>query len=167
MLFQKRLASTSWREALDLSLGTFPVGAEPAEIVVPSFAKQENIDLMVGDADTGLLQEIDNGAAAGAIESSQMVEAIDRYGEIDVATLVQDFDPVTLEGLEARDLTSRASGLATEPNNAIARTSGIFVRSAAIMSAARRNVACRASMRRSCSAICRRVGLLGTVRQPS
>jgi hypothetical protein len=105
MLFQKRLASTSWREALDLSLGTFPVGAEPAEIVVPSFAKQENIDLMVGDADTGLLKEIDDGPTAGAIESSQMGEAIDRYSEVDIATLVEDFDPMTLEGLEAGNLT--------------------------------------------------------------
>ncbi len=114
MLFQKRLASTSWREALNLPLGTFAVGAEPAEIVVPSFAKQENIDLMVGDADTGLLKEIDDGPTAGAIESSEMVEAIDRYGEVDVATLVEDFDPVTLEGLEAGDLTSQRPGQRAE-----------------------------------------------------
>jgi hypothetical protein len=42
------------------------VGAEPAEIVIPSFAEQENVDLMVGDADTSLLEEIDDGPTAGA-----------------------------------------------------------------------------------------------------
>jgi hypothetical protein len=35
MLFQKQFAPASRREALDLSLGTLPKGAEPAEIVIP------------------------------------------------------------------------------------------------------------------------------------
>ncbi len=88
MLFQKRLASASRRKAFDLSLRTLRKGAEPAEIIIPVFAEQENVDLVMGDADTALFEEIDHGPTAGAIESRQMVEAIDRYSEVAVSALV-------------------------------------------------------------------------------
>lgn len=88
VLFQKRLASASRRKAFDLSLRTLRKGAEPAEIIIPVFAEQENVDLVMGDADTALFEEIDHGPTAGAIESRQMVEAIDRYSEVAVSALV-------------------------------------------------------------------------------
>ena len=69
---------------------------------------------MVGDADTGLLKEIDDGPTAGAIESRQMVGAIDRYGEVDVAALVEDFDSVAPEGLEAGHLSRQRPGQRAE-----------------------------------------------------
>jgi hypothetical protein len=84
MLFQKQFASAPWREALDLSLRTLPEGAESAEIIIPSLAEQEDVNLMVGDSDTSLLKEIVDRSAAGAIEGSQTVEAIDRYREVDI-----------------------------------------------------------------------------------
>jgi hypothetical protein len=135
MLFQKWFAAASRREAFDLSLGTLPESAEPAEIVIPSLAEQENLDLMMGNTDTGPLEHIGDRPAAGTIESGQIVEAIDRNGEVDA---------VAPEELEARH--SRTSGRANEPNSAIPRTAGILARSAAIASAARRNAACRASI---------------------
>jgi hypothetical protein len=88
MLFQKQLASASRCEAFDLSLRTLRKGAKPAEIIIPAFAEQENIDLVVGDADAASLKEIDDGPIADVIESRQIVEAIDRYREVDVSTLV-------------------------------------------------------------------------------
>jgi hypothetical protein len=114
VLFQKQLASASGREAFDLSLGTLREGTEPTEIIGPSLAEQENIDLVVRDADAASLKEIVDGPAAGAIESRQIVEAIDRYSEVDVSTLVQDFDPVTSEGLEARNFTHQGPGQRAE-----------------------------------------------------
>jgi hypothetical protein len=82
MLFQKWFASTSRRKAFFLSLRALPEGAEPAEIVVPALAEQENIDLMVSDADAALLVEIVDRPAAGAIESRQIVQPVNGYGEI-------------------------------------------------------------------------------------
>lgn len=110
MLFQKQLASASWREALDLSLGTLRVGAQSAEIDIPCFPEEENVGLVVGDADSTLPIEIDDGPAAGAIESSKIVETIDPYCEVDVSTLVENLDPKTPEGLEAGNLAHERPG---------------------------------------------------------
>ncbi|WP_154071348.1 hypothetical protein [Bradyrhizobium lablabi] len=114
MLFQKQLASASRRKAFDLSLRTLRKGAEPAEVIGPALAEQENVDLVVSDADAALLMEIDHGPAAGPIKSRQIVEAIDRYGEVDVSTLVEDFDPVTSEGLKAWNFTNQRLGQRAE-----------------------------------------------------
>jgi hypothetical protein len=114
VLFQKQLASASGREAFDLSLGTLPEGTEPTEIIGPSLAEQENVDLVVRDADAASLEEIGDGSAAGAIESRQIVETIDRYRKVDVSTLVQDLDPVTSEGLKARNFTNQRPGQRAE-----------------------------------------------------
>ena len=105
MLLQKRFAAASRREAFDLSLGTLPESAEPTEIVIPSLAEQENVDLVMGDADTTPLEHIGDRPAAGTIERSQIVEAIDRDGEVDVSALVENLDAVAPEGLETRDFT--------------------------------------------------------------
>jgi hypothetical protein len=112
VLLQKPLASASGREAFDLSLGTLPEGTEPTEIIGPSLAEQENVDLVVRDADAASLEEIDDGPAAGAIESRQIFETIDRYRK--VSTLVQDLDPVTSEGLKARNFTNQWPGQRAE-----------------------------------------------------
>ena len=112
MLFQKRFAAASRREAFDLSLGTLPESAEPAEIVIPSLAEQENVDLMVGDPDAGPLEHIGDRPAAGAIENGQIVEAIDRDGEIDISALVQNLNAVAPEGLGTDTLTSGSPGFA-------------------------------------------------------
>jgi len=114
VLFQKPLASASGREAFDLSLGTLPEGTEPTEIIGPSLAEQENVDLVVRDADAASLEEIDDGPAAGAIESRQIFEAIDRYRKVDVSTLVQDLHPVPSEGLKARNFTHQRPGQRAE-----------------------------------------------------
>jgi len=42
------------------------------------------------------LKRSTTGPAAGAIERSQVIEAIDRDGEVDVLALVEDFDAVML-----------------------------------------------------------------------
>jgi hypothetical protein len=114
VLFQKQLASASRRKAFDLSLRTLRKGAEPAEIIGPIFAEQENVDLVVSDADAALLEEIDNSPTAGAIESGQIVEAIDCYREVDVSTLMEDLDTVTLEGLETWNFTYQRPGQRAE-----------------------------------------------------
>ena len=114
VLLQKRRAPASRREALDLAFWTLREGAEPAEIVIPSFAEQEDVDLVVGDADTSLLQEIDNGAIASAVESGQIVEAIDRNRKVDVSTLVKNFDSMTPEGLEAGNFAHQRPGQRAE-----------------------------------------------------
>ncbi len=103
-LFQKQLASASWREAIDLSLGTLRVGAQSAEMVIPPCSEEENVGLVVGDADSTLAIEFGDGPTAGAIESGKIVEAIDPYCEVDVSTLVENLDPKTSEGLEAGNL---------------------------------------------------------------
>lgn len=144
MLFQKRLAPAPRCQALNLSLRTLRVGAEPAEIVAPDIPEQENIDLVVGNADAAVLEQVGDGTTARAIERAEIIEAIDRDGEVDVLALVEDFDPVMPERREAG--TSRTSGGTSEPNNATARTCGSLPKSAAIASAARRNVACCATM---------------------
>jgi hypothetical protein len=114
VLLQKRLAPASRREALDLAFGTLREAAEPAKIVIPSFAEQEDVDLMVGDADTSALKEIDDGAIASAVESGQIVEAINRNRKVDVSTLVENFDSMTPEGLEAGDFAHQRPGQRAE-----------------------------------------------------
>jgi hypothetical protein len=101
MLFQERLAPTSGREAFDLSLRTLCERAKSSEIVIPIFGEQENVNLMVGDSDTSSLKQIDDGPIARAVERGQIVEAIDRYGQIDISAFVKDLDPMTPERLEA------------------------------------------------------------------
>jgi hypothetical protein len=65
---------------------------------------------VVGGADTSVPKEIGNGAAADAIESSEIVETIDRYRKVDVFTLVKDLDPETPERLKAGNLTGERPG---------------------------------------------------------
>jgi hypothetical protein len=69
---------------------------------------------MVGNADTTLLEEIEDRPIAGAVERGEFVEAIDRYCDVDVAALVENFDSVTLERLETGDLARQWPGQRAE-----------------------------------------------------
>jgi hypothetical protein len=91
-----------------------PEGAESAEIVIPSLAEQEDVNLMMGDADTRLLKQVVDRPTAGAIEGSQIVVPINCDREVDVSAFVENFNPVTPEGLEAGNLAHQRSGQRTE-----------------------------------------------------
>src|SRR5215510_6441495 len=110
VLPQKEHASASRHQALDLPLGALSVGAQPAEIVVPAGAEDEDVDLVVGDAGATALMEIADCPAAGAVEGGKVVEAVDCDSQVHVSALVQDFDPEPPEGLEAGQLVLERLG---------------------------------------------------------
>jgi hypothetical protein len=91
VLPQKEHASASRHQALDLPLGALSVGAQPAEIVVPAGAEDEDVDLVMGDAGPTALMEVADCPAAGAVEGGKVVEAIDCDSQVDVSALVAGF----------------------------------------------------------------------------
>src|SRR5215470_6588917 len=91
VLPQKEHASASRHQALHLPFGALSVGAQPAEIVVPAGAEDEDVDLVVGDAGPAALMEGADGPAPGAVEGRKVVEAVDSHSQVDVSELVQDF----------------------------------------------------------------------------